>query len=394
MSEYTFRQKLQYNFQKQADFAKEYSPLYRRIHQNVSAWLAAVTADSDPIVAWLENAVVGRSPFLAPNLLAAALHQRVLADDPAVADLATFYPGSRQYQREDLPFSVVLREAIMASREAMLPFMQTANVQTNETGRGFTWLWPLSYVGWDKVHLLDIGASAGLNLVANRRRYEVMDVMGRSLFRLGEWRESDTTPQFRVRAQGEIPDLDWPGAAALPQILSRTGIDMHPFVLDSEKREQVLLSFIWADQMERLGRLREGLAAFKSEQANGVPVTMRPVHLPGELAAFLAGYAPAGDAPHVLYNTYMTTYLPEKGESLKLIIGEWAAGLDRPVIWIQLEPVRGASRFGWCAITVDYWRNGEQHHWQLAMSHPHVNALEFSPGLAEFVAYWASDPIA
>ena len=174
----------------------------RRIHHHVAAWLDAVTADSDPIVTWLETTLAGRSPFLGPNLLTAGLHQCVLADDPAVADLATFYPGSPHFGRASYRFDTVLREAILATRTTLAPFMQTANVQTNETSRGFTWLWPLHYVGWESVHLLDLGASAGLNLVAPLRRYEVTDVAGRSLMRLGSWPDEKARPQFRIRGPG------------------------------------------------------------------------------------------------------------------------------------------------------------------------------------------------
>ena len=386
---YTFRQKLQYNFQKQADFAREYSALYRRIHSNVSKWLDAVTADSDPIVVWLEKVAAGRSPFLAPNLLAAALHQRILADDPRVADLATFYPGSDHYQRAEYPFGTVLREAIMATRPALGPFMRSANVQTNETGRGFTWLWPLSYVGWDAVHLLDLGASAGLNLAASERRFEVADVTGRSLLRLGNWSDPQSEAQFRIRAQGDIPDQRLSHTAPLPKILSRTGTDMHPFLLDTVEKEQILLSYIWADQLERMARLREGLDAYHLIQRSDVPIKLSPVHLPEQLGGFLVGNSSFGDAPTVIYNTYMTTYLPEKGATLLAIIGDWARKQTHPVIWFQLEPARGASRFGWCSITVDLWEADYHRQWQLAISHPHVTALEFSSGLTDFLDFWS-----
>ena len=297
MSEsYTFRQKLHYNFQKQADFARKYSPLYRQIHRHVAAWLGAVTADSDPIVTWLEETLAGRSPFLAPNLLTAGLHQLVLADDPIVADLATFYPGSIHFGREKYPFGVVLREVILGARAKLAPFMRTANVQTNETARGFTWLWPLQYVGWETVHLLDLGASAGLNLVAAQRRFEVADVAGRSLLRLGEWPSATMEPQFRVRAQGMIPDLPLAELKPLPRIVSRTGIDMQPFYLDSLVQERILLSFIWADQLERISRLREGLAAYHQVQQGETPVCLHEVFLPDGLAGFLAMSGPAGDA--------------------------------------------------------------------------------------------------
>ncbi|MFQ5436798.1 MAG: DUF2332 family protein, partial [Anaerolineae bacterium] len=64
--------------------------------------------------------------------------------------------------------------AIWARRAALAPFLQTATVQTNETGRGLAWLLPLLYTGWEGAHLVDLGASAGLNLAADGRHYQLV----------------------------------------------------------------------------------------------------------------------------------------------------------------------------------------------------------------------------
>ena len=65
--------------------------------------------------------------------------------------------------------------AILARREPLAAFIRSANVQTNETGRGLAWLLPVACLGWPAVHLVELGASAGLNLVAERRGYRLMD---------------------------------------------------------------------------------------------------------------------------------------------------------------------------------------------------------------------------
>src|SRR5690606_1327638 len=68
-----------------------------------------------------------------------------------------------------------LRETIFARRDSLAAFIRRANVQTNETGRGLVWLLPVACLGWPAVHLVELGASAGLNLVADQRAYRLVE---------------------------------------------------------------------------------------------------------------------------------------------------------------------------------------------------------------------------
>jgi hypothetical protein len=353
-------------------------------------------------------------PFDVTLLLPAALHRDVLAGVPAAVELARFYPtadssdqwavvsgqfplpvgevrrgsavGSRAIGvASAVDLASALRATILARRDALAAFIRGRSVQTNETGRGLVWLLPVACLGWPAVHLVELGASAGLNLVAERRGYRLADAgdPSRTLLMLG-----DGPPQFTTLARGaaKIPPL-----ACCPAIFSRTGGDLRPFHLRDANDELVLASFVWADQVERMARLQEGIAALRAVAGTTAPVRLRPLRLPDELPAFLARELPRPlDAPVVVFNTTVTMYLPDRGATLRQIIGEWAAGQGAPVLWLQWELPGEAPppQSDWLAWTADYWPNdgsGESRHRLLAWVHPHGGALEWGPEWSDFL---------
>jgi hypothetical protein len=434
------RRQLERVFRQQQQFADGYSPLYAQLFGVVAGWLAGDAAD--PLIDWLTGATAGVRPFDVTLLLPAALHRDVLAGEPAAAELARFYPtadgrpttaaSSNQWSsleeervvgdqspevselvissgRQELPSSLVtpsaiggrrtedgslrsavdfpaaLRSTILARREALAAFIRGRSVQTNETGRGLVWLLPVACLGWPAVHLVELGASAGLNLVAERRGYRLADAgdPSHTLLTLG-----DGPPQFTTLARGavEIPPL-----ACCPAVLSRTGGDLNPFYLRDVGDELTLASFVWADQVERLARLREGIAALRAVEGTPAPVRLRPLRLPDELPGFLARELPRPlDAPVVIFNTTVTMYLPEGGAILRRMVAEWAVGQHAPVLWLQWE-LPGDARPpqpDWLVWTADYWPNdgaSQSRRWLLAWVHPHGGALEWGPDWGDFL---------
>jgi hypothetical protein len=384
-------------------FAAGYSPLHASIYGALAGWLADPAAEKAELVDWLLATTGDRHTIEVVLLLAAGLHREVLAGQAAVAGLASYYPSVGGHQSpEDGRFEAVLFEAIMACRPSLAPFMASAHVQTNETGRGLCWLLPLLRTGWPAVHLVDLGASAGLNLVADLRAYRLLDVSGadaRDADAGGEPVLADlgaASPiQFITRCRGYTAGLSLSATVSLPTILSRTGGDQSPFPLDSVEDELTLMSYVWGDQVARLARLREGIAAWHQVQDSPAPVRLYPVTLPAGLPQFLSDHVPDEPAaPVVIYNTYMTTYLPDRGSSLAENIGQWAATQARPVLWLQWEPPAdefGAPVPGWCAWTVDLWQEGNHFHWQLGWVHPHGTVAEFGAGLAAWHDQWPQD---
>ncbi len=185
-------------FRQQQKFAASYSPLYSSLFGTYADWM--VSDPGDPLVRWLVRASEGRAAFDVTNLLAAGLHREVLKGKKEVSNLAVFYPSingrsstadlftrdSRGDECVSPHFVDALRESILARQNALQLFIQTYTVQTNETGRGIAWLLPVSLTGWNSLHVVDMGASAGLNLVAEQRAFRFMDkVRNQKLLDLG-----------------------------------------------------------------------------------------------------------------------------------------------------------------------------------------------------------------
>jgi hypothetical protein len=394
---------LNHRFRQQQQFAASYSPLYAALFGTCADWLAN---DADnPLVQWLVKASEGRAAFDVTNLLAAGLHREVLMGSKEVSALAEFYPtvdkvsstetllikDSSGIEQASPHFVQALREAILARRGVLQLFIQTYTVQTNETGRGIAWLLPASLAGWDGIHLVDIGASAGLNLVAEQRAYRFVDKVGnRKLLDLGYGQ----TRQFVIQTTGEAGQ-ELPDACGMQMILSRTGCDLHPFQLQTAVDEQTLASFVWADHLERSQRLREGIAAFHEISQSNVPVRLHAVRLPQELPRFLDKQIVMSQEPVVIYNTYIKMYLPDKGATLRTHISRWAEEQQRPVLWIQWEPPNCVAfetghepEYGWLAWTLDHWHDGKHEQRQIGWVHPHGQQLQWLPGLQRWISYW------
>ena len=121
--------------------------------------------------------------------------------------------------------------------------------QTNEVARSSMILGAaLTVAGLTRLPLavLEIGASAGLNLGFDQYRYELGD--GRS------WGADDASLTIASEWRGDIPPLDAP-----LKVKSRMGCDRNPLDPASEADVARLLSYIWPDQTHRLARLETAL---------------------------------------------------------------------------------------------------------------------------------------
>ena len=279
-------------------------------------------------------------------------------------------------------------------RDEFTPFLQNGFVQTNEWGRGTSWLLPLSFVrGWDAVRVVDLGASAGLNLLADQLSYQAQDEDGRPLTLFG--RESDTP--FSMTCRGEIAPLaQLPDIAPRPMIVNRFGCDINPFHIRGEADERRLRSYVWTDRIERLERLDHGLAILREVQESEAPVELHQVTLPDGLPAFLP-LLDGSDVPVLLYNTYVTAYFPEKRPLLRQFMHDWAIQQPFPVLWVQCEAGQKDAPTdeqppdrGWCAWTADLWQDGAHRQFFLGWVYPHGQNAQFSTGLTEWSDFWSS----
>jgi hypothetical protein len=131
--------------------------------------------------------------------------------------------------------------------------------QTNEVGRSAALIGGLLHLTADDdrpLRLVEIGASAGLNLRADLFRVELAD--GRSVG------PAESPVVLRDAWRGPPPPL-----RARLQVVERAGCDMSPLDPTTTDGRLRLMSYVWPDQLSRLERLRGAL-----ELARDVPATV------------------------------------------------------------------------------------------------------------------------
>lgn len=185
--------------------------------------------------------------------LTGALHYAVLSGRSD--ELASVYPRGLDWDMQEV--WPVARGWLAANITAVRAFIQSPP-QTNETRRSIILLpgfLRLAARFNQPIHLLELGASAGLNQNWDKFNYET-----------ASWsRKGDSDVTIRTDWRAPVPDhLD-----ADLNIVSRAACDLNP--LDMSDPEQVLRlkCYTWADQPDRLDRLD---AAIRLAQRNQTKV--------------------------------------------------------------------------------------------------------------------------
>lgn len=189
-------------------------------------------------------------PGSVPQLrFVAALHYLVLSGQ--APELAAFYPsaGGERPAAEVWPVALAtIADHFEAVRERL-----HRTVQTNEPGRSavlFSGLLWLAARHRRPLRLLEIGASAGLNLLVDRYSYRVGDL------ELGD----PASPLRFVDPWEAPPPVDLAAAAAELRIVARAGCDVSPLDPRRPGDQLTLLSYIWPDELHRIERMRAALS--------------------------------------------------------------------------------------------------------------------------------------
>ena len=127
----------------------------------------------------------------------------------------------------------------------------TQGVQTNEVGRSAALLGgylEIARLGLP-LRILEVGASAGLNLLWDRYRYETGDQA---------FGPADSPLAFDRPWFADSPDLATP-----VEVTSRRGCDVQPISAGTADGRLRLRSFVWPDQLDRMARLDAALDHFR-----------------------------------------------------------------------------------------------------------------------------------
>ena len=274
-----------------------YEALLRRIAEDVRAGgvcLAALEPHAE------------RTRMLGPLLLLAAIHRMVL--EGQLPEAARFYPsmGGR------VDVDALWPHFLAAVPRAVLPVC----VQTNDVGRSRGLLPGFLEVARRTglpLRLLEIGASAGLNL-----RWDHFSFL-------------------------EIP--------ATVHVVERRGCDLNPIDPTLDESRPCLLSFVWPDQSDRVQRLTDVL-----EIARRVPAPVDRSDAVPWLQTQLAGASP-GVATVVFHSVVMPYLSEEARENIRRAIEEAGnrATPEAPLAWLSMEP--GADQ---ADIHLTIWPGGER----------------------------------
>lgn len=392
----------------QRTFTRGYSKLYSSLLDCVLEWLSATEASIERLgqecraqilkvgelsVGYVQS---GRRSALEDSLgFAAALHSFVLDKDPRAAQLQPFYASAGgDKDSSDPQFEPALLSCLFYLGEDLFERASLWRVQTNETSRGITWLLPASLLGVASAHLVELGASAGLNLYAEHRRYRLALESGQSLLELGGKGQVEFDIPTQLDAQ-----LQWPEQlpAQCPDVASRVGADFAPLDLEEAQAQLHLKACVWPDQPARLVRLQRGIDLHREAQEGliGPVAKLHAAKLPEDLEAFLRKAIPAQPVgPVIVYNTYVTEYfndVDERGLTRRMreFARRWSMQHKLPLMWVRFEPPRKgeapAPRRGWCRWDVELFTGATHQCMSLGWAHPHFRGLILGPDISKLM---------
>jgi hypothetical protein len=216
-------------------------------------------------------------------------------------------------------------------------FVHEQGVQTNEVRRSWfllpAFLEVARQAGADTLDLVELGPSAGLNLVWDRYRFR---------YAAGEW----GSPRARLELGGaERRPVPAQLLRTRPAVRERIGIDVAPVDVTTEDGARLLKSFVWADQTERLELLDRAIQTLREDPPRLVRGDVVD-ELPGVLARRRDG------ALTVVYQTAVLGYVGAEGTE-RVYAALDAAAAEGPLAYVGTHaPATGDETYYTVAIRV------------------------------------------
>lgn len=338
-----------------------YCPIYERI-------VSAIAEDPDTLDLITEHRMgTSRTPVL----FLGATHDLVLREPSS--PLAAIYRGDI----DDDPWPL-FRELVHTHQSAITECMRTRTTQTNEVGRSANLLAVYASISRQLAErgdhrplaIIEIGPSAGLNLLADR--YHVEYLLGHTVAASA----GDPTSSVRLRCElrGDTP---FPGVTGMREIVLREGLDPAPIDITDPDDARWLRACVWPGIPERPERLAAAIDIARRD-----PPLLRRGDAVGDLSDLLE-QLPTEVFP-IITSTWVLAYLarPDRLRVCELID---AFGSTRDLAFVTgeapssapwvpaLTPAQLAVRddgtptvFG-----VRTWFDGRCHTSARALCHPH-----------------------
>jgi hypothetical protein len=267
--------------------------------------------------------------------LMGSVHRLVLQGD--APDLARVYPSTGG--RADTEVAWRAFSALLEERWEDVGRGIERPVQTNEVGRAGALIGGFLEVAratGKPLRVLEVGASAGLNLRWDRFSYEAR----------GETWGPPDSPVRLCSFNGDVP-LPFDVTA---RVAERAGCDTDPVDPTTEDGRLTLLSYLWADQIARVRLLRAAL-----EVAAEVPV---PIERAGAVEWLAEHLRPAPGVATVVFHSIVMQYLAEEDrDALEEILRAQGAAstVEAPLAWLRMEP--GGSQ---AEVRLTTWPGGDE----------------------------------
>lgn len=258
-------------------------------------------------------------------------HYPSLVADPLLPD------GSEQ----------LFKDFVLDNEEWLVATGNTRYTQTNEVKRCTALLPAVWATGLESFHLLEVGASAGLNLAMDLYHY-----------RWGEtqWGPAESSVHLEtVVRRGAVQ----PGPI---EVLSRTGLDLNPIDPDDPDERDWLLALIWPEHLERRDRLERALAMRRS-----TAIEMVAGDASESFAQVVAGLPP-GEPVLVMNSMVLSQFSRAQRESLYGSIDEIAR--SRTLRRVSFEFLAAGDE--WVTVSADGGRGLAQ----IGQAHPHAEWIE------------------
>lgn len=323
------------------------------ITARVVAAVAAVLDDAGPQGPFLARIRDWQGMPLAdalPLRAAGGLHALHLSGrEPALAPL---------YAGEAVDDAAIVRDVIARHDEDLMPWLD-GPPQTNEAGRSSNFvaamLWLAGQGLPSRFECLEVGSSAGINLMIDRYRYDLGGVT------VGP---QDAAMVFTPEWRG-APPPDGPVSFA-----SLKGCDVAPVDLTDAAQALRLRAYIWPEHAVRFARLDSAIAA-----ANAQAPDLVAMNAADFVERHLARPQAEGTT-RVLMHSIVMQYVPED-QRRRIAAAMEAAGAratpDKALAWLSVEADRTLLGH---ALQVRYWPGGEE--WRLlARSHAHGAWIEW-----------------
>ena len=287
-----------------------------------------------------------------PLRIAGGLHSLVLTG--ADNRLARVYAG--QITEQTLVDELVC-ELVETFDAQLLPWLD-GPPQTNEAGRSASimagLMWLAGKLG-PRFELNELGASAGVNTMMDRYRYDLGGVAA----------GPEGSPMLIRPVWRGTPPPDNP-----VEIVAIQGCDQAPVDLTNPDYALKLKSYVWPDAQERMGRIDAAI-----ELAQQAPPQV--AHLDaGDFVTRILKLPQNGGVTRVLYHSIVWQYIPDETQAGITHAMEQAGEMatrERPLAWVKLETNRETFRH---ELRVQYWPGGEEEA-LLGCAHPHGAWVEW-----------------